>query len=175
MTGTVEIRETDAGDLPALERLYRDAFPEEDLVALVRDLLGGNVSVLSLAAFSKGAIVGHVAFTRCTAGADAVFVALLGPLAVAPDRQRQGIGRALVATGHDRLAAVGVAHVYVLGDPAYYSRLGFVREDNVRPPYELPEEWDGAWQSARFRDTTPAPEGTIDLPLVWLRRELWSP
>lgn len=177
MNKTIDIRETRSEDLPALERLYRVAFPDEDLLPLVRALLAGDQDVLSLAAVAGEVIVGHVAFTRCTIGEDGPRAALLGPLAVAPDRQRRGIARALVAAGHDRLAGEGIGHVFVLGDPAFYNRLGFTREDAVEPPYALPDEWDGAWQSLRLgmRDAAPPPAGGLMLPAVWLRPELWGP
>ena len=175
MNQPIDTRETGSEDLPALERLYRHTFPDEDLLPLVRDLLAGDQDVLSLAAIEGAAIVGHVAFTRCMIGADGLRAALLGPLAVAPDHQRQGIARAIVAAGHDRLAREGIGHVFVLGDPAFYSRLGFTREDAVNPPYALPDEWDGAWQSLGLLDGPPPPAGDLTLPAVWMRPELWGP
>jgi putative acetyltransferase len=175
MTAESEIRKTTPGDIPALERLYRATFPDEDLVVLVRELVSGAGDVLSLAAVADGAIAGHVAFTRCTIGESGTRAALLAPLAVAPDRQRQGLGRALVIAGFDRLSEESIPYVFVLGDPAYYSRLGFTREDAVMPPYALPPEWDGAWQSVRLRGATSPPPGSLDLPPVWLRPELWLP
>lgn len=49
----------------------------------------------------------------------------LAPLAVAPERQRQGIGAALVAAALAAAAGGGWRAVFVLGDPAYYRRFGF--------------------------------------------------
>jgi putative acetyltransferase len=175
MTAEPEIRETTPGDTSALERLYRATFPDEDLVALVRELVGGAGDVLTLAAVTDGTIAGHVAFTRCTIGESGTRAALLAPLAVAPDRQRQGLGRALVAAGFDHLSEESILYVFVLGDPACYSRLGFTREDAVMPPYALPPDWDGAWQSTGLRGAASPPPGSLDLPPVWLRPELWLP
>ncbi len=45
----------------------------------------------------------------------------LAPLAVLPERQGQGVGRALMEEGLRRVSAP----VLVLGDPAYYGRFGF--------------------------------------------------
>ena len=53
-------------------------------------------------------------------------IAGLAPLAVLPAAQRQGVGSALVREGLARCRAAGYAIVVVLGDPAYYSRFGFV-------------------------------------------------
>ncbi len=50
---------------------------------------------------------------------------LLGPLGIAPNLQGRGIGRALV--GHTLAQARDAGHrlVFLVGDPAYYGRLGF--------------------------------------------------
>ena len=175
MTAESEIRKTTPGDIPALERLYRATFPDEDLVVLVRELVSGAGDVLSLAAVADGAIAGHVAFTRCTIGESGTRAALLAPLAVAPDRQRQGLGRALVIAGFDRLSEESIPYVFVLGDPAYYSRLGFTREDAVMPPYALPPEWDGAWQSRILGDEAVPLTGRLSVPPQWLQPALWAP
>ena len=68
-----------------------------------------------------------------------------------------------------------IGHVYVLGDPNYYGRSGFLAEIEVSPPYPLPAEWDGAWQSIRLGDAEPPPEGTLQAPAPWTKPELWLP
>ena len=105
---------------------------------------------------------------------ESIFEPFYQVLGAEPDR-RQGLGRALVNAGFDRLAEESILYVFVLGDPAYYSRLGFTCENAVMPPYALPPEWDGAWQSVRLRGATSPPPGSLDLPPVWLRPELWLP
>ncbi|MEZ2351119.1 GNAT family N-acetyltransferase [Caballeronia sp. RCC_10] len=52
----------------------------------------------------------------------------LGPLSVAPMRQRQRIGSALTRNALARLRASGAARCFVLGDPAYYARFGLRTE-----------------------------------------------
>ena len=48
---------------------------------------------------------------------------MVGPVAVAPDRQGEGIGRALMARA---IAAAGPdAPLMLIGDPEYYGRFGF--------------------------------------------------
>jgi putative acetyltransferase len=49
----------------------------------------------------------------------------LGPIAVAPRHQGQGVGSALVQQGLELLRARGAAGCLVLGEPAYYGRFGF--------------------------------------------------
>lgn len=53
---------------------------------------------------------------------------LLGPLAIHPDRQGQGIGRALMSEGLDRARAQGWQAVVLVGDAPYYTRFGFRRD-----------------------------------------------
>ncbi len=175
MTEGVEIRESAAGDLPAIEALYPQAFPDEDLVPLVRALLAEGPLVLSLVADTASELVGHVLFTRCGLEDGTGEAALLAPLGVAPARQRQGIGSALARAGMRRLEDEGVAQVFVLGDPGYYGRLGFRPEARVPPPYPLPAEWREAWQSKCLKGAEPAPGGQLSLPQPWLRPELWAP
>lgn len=174
MSGTpARLRPARPEDVAAIERLYRAAFPDEDLVPLVRALLPA-APVLTLVAESDDALVGHIAFTRCGVGEGANDVALLGPLAVAPARQRQGIGGALMRDGLARLGNAGVGHVVVLGDPAYYGRFGFAREDRLMPPYPLPAEWGAAWQSLRLGGSAPTPAATLWVPAPWRQPALWG-
>jgi putative acetyltransferase len=44
---------------------------------------------------------------------------------VRPDRQRRGIGTALIEAGLDRLREMGAEGSVLVGDPAYYCRFGF--------------------------------------------------
>ena len=175
MADKLDIRDSLPDDVTSIEALYPDAFPDEDLLPLLRDLLREEPVVLSLVGIVDSALVGHVIFTTCGIAGRADTVALLGPLAVAPAWQRQGIGSALVHAGLRRLDAAGTSHVYVLGDPAYYKRLGFAPDDDVAPPYPLPEEWRGAWQSLSLRGDQPPLHGTLSVPQPWRQRALWGP
>ena len=82
-TSTFTIRESSMADRAAIETIYPEAFPEEDLLPVVRDLLRQPSGVLSLVAETDGGIIGHVIFTRCSID-EANNAALLGPLAVTP-------------------------------------------------------------------------------------------
>ena len=159
----------------AIESIYPEAFPDEDLVPVVHDLLQDEPVRISLVALLDGQIVGHVMFTHCSVKGNSTNVALLAPLAVKPGYQRQGIGSALVRKGHQQLGEMNSAKVFVLGDPAYYGRLGFETENNVSPPYELPKQWAGAWQSLSLQTEVEPVVGKLITPSQWLRRELWAP
>ena len=77
-----DIRESQETELGAIESLYAKAFPDEDLLPLVRDLLQNSVIVTSMVAVADSQIVGHLIFTRCGLVGDNVEIALLGPLGV---------------------------------------------------------------------------------------------
>ncbi len=169
----LEIRKASPDERAAIEQLYAAAFPDEDLIPLIRDLAGLGDEVVFLTARRDGALVGHIALTKARVAATPV--ALLAPLAVAPDHQRTGVGSALIRAGFDAMAKHGMAAVCTLGDPAYYGRFGFKPERFIIPPYELPEDWGDAWQSVRLGDEPPLCEGRIHLPSPWMHRGLWTP
>ncbi|PQO21839.1 N-acetyltransferase [Rhodobacteraceae bacterium WD3A24] len=161
-------------DHDAIAALYREAFPEEDLLPLLCGLLAGDGVLSLVAAGDDERVVGHVAFTDCAVAGDTARAALLGPLAVAGERQGRGIGSALVRAGLDRLAAAGPVRVFVLGDPTYYARFGFAPEAGIASPYPLPGEWAGAWQSLALGGAGPAPSGRLSVPPVWDDPALWA-
>jgi putative acetyltransferase len=53
-------------------------------------------------------------------------------VAVVPDRQRDGIGSALIETGLAQLRRQGSRGCVVLGEPGYYRRFGFAADPNLR-------------------------------------------
>ncbi|MGI9257977.1 MAG: GNAT family N-acetyltransferase [Gammaproteobacteria bacterium] len=173
------IRESRQDDLVAVESLYKEAFPNENLTPLVRDLLDDGLDAISLVGTIDEQLVGHVVFTKCGVAGKSVNLALLGPLAVAPSWQGQGIGSAIVRAGLQRVEDAGVDRVYVLGDPAYYGRFGFRAESSVQPPFpfpaDLPPEWEGAWQSKNVGKTTMSGAGKLSVPPPWLKPALWAP
>ncbi len=173
MNDNIQIRSAVAADLAALERLYPAAFPDEDLLTLLRDLAAAGPAVQSWIAMRDETIVGHVMFTDCSVAGSRARLTMLGPLAVTPTRQNQGIGTSLVRDVLARYRADGVDAALVLGDPTYYGRFGFVAEDGIRPPYDLPPEWNGAWQSLRLSESR-LPTGTIQLPALWYQKEYWA-
>jgi putative acetyltransferase len=90
-----------------------------------------------------GAVVGHVVCTRASV-ADRPVVAL-GPLAVAPARQRLGAGSALMHAVVGASDALGEPLVGLLGHLDYYPRFGFVpaEELGIHPPVA---EWGAHFQ-----------------------------
>lgn len=169
------IRQSTPEEAVAITGIYPAIFPEEDLQPLVRDLLQEGESVLSLVAVAEDEIIGHVVLTLCAVEGKADQIGLLGPLGILPDRQGQGIGRALVQAGFEAMKERGVTKVCVLGDPDFYSRYGFEAEKDIKPPYDLPAEWDGAWQSVTLDDNAAPLTGTLTPPKPWQNKALWLP
>jgi putative acetyltransferase len=100
--------------------------------ALVAALRAAGALTVSLVAEENGTLIGHVAFSPITIDGRNLRWFGLGPVSVSPDRQRQGIGSALVREGLDRLRADGASGCVVLGDPAYYRRFGFEIDHGLR-------------------------------------------
>jgi putative acetyltransferase len=78
---------------------------------------------LSLVAEQDGQVVGHVVCTR--GHVDRTPALGLGPLSVLPERQRSGVGAALMHAVLGAADALDEPLVALVGDPAYYGRFGF--------------------------------------------------
>ncbi len=121
------VREETAADIDAIRRLNRLAFGGPFEAGLVDRLRSEELVLSSLVADEGDAIVGHILFSDLSVTIDGwrVHAAALAPMAVEPQRQRQGIGSALVRAGLAAVARRSVEAVFVLGHPAYYTRFGF--------------------------------------------------
>ena len=122
------IRDETEADHAAVGRLHRLAFGGDAEARLVDALRQSGAAAVSLVAESGGVVVGHLLLSALEAPERAL---ALAPLAVLPDRQRQGVGSALVRAALTRAREGGWAAAFVLGDPAYYGRFGF-RADAAR-------------------------------------------
>ncbi|MDX5628317.1 MULTISPECIES: N-acetyltransferase [unclassified Brenneria] len=114
-------------DAAGIDSLLRRAFStgaEADLVHQLRE--DGQLTLGIVATDDEGGVIGYAAFSPVLIeGEDRQWVGL-APLAVEESLRRQGIGQQLVYEGLDALNEFGYTAVVVLGDPAYYSRFGFV-------------------------------------------------
>jgi putative acetyltransferase len=140
----VLIRRESAGDAEAIHAITAAAFarpdrpdqapPEARLVDELRESEAW-LPALSLVATGPGAgVIGHVLCTR--AHVEQAPVLALGPLTVRLDRQRAGVGSALVHAVLGAADALGEPLVALLGDPGYYRRFGFrlAAEYQIDPP-----------------------------------------
>ena len=141
--GGIVLRPEMAGDEAAVRTLLQEAFGGPAEATLVDHLRAkGDLAYALVAATASDEILGYVGFsllrienpegTRAGTG--------LAPLAVVPSHQRRGIGSALVRAGLDQLIARREEIVFVLGDPALYSRFGLSVEDGgaFTSPYAGP-------------------------------------
>jgi predicted N-acetyltransferase YhbS len=127
---------------PAIERVLDRAFgpgrfakPSE----LVRD-----ISVF-LPGLSRVALVGPAVLGVCRIYESAIDgrpVFFLGPLAVDPDSQHGGVGHALVKAALEACAADGRAGAVILmGEPSFFSTLGFTQVPARQIQMPCPVEW----------------------------------
>lgn len=128
----IRIRDRAESDSKAIGALHMAAFAATPFghsgeAELVRALHADGDVLVSRVAMMGDHVIGHAMFSRMKAIADgrSLSAAALGPVAILPDFQRRGFGAALITDGLDRLRAMDVSAVFVLGDPAYYERFGF--------------------------------------------------
>jgi putative acetyltransferase len=120
----VLIRREGPEDAAAIREITAAAFARPAEAALVDELRESEawLPALSMVADESG-VIGHVLCTRGHVGGAPVLA--LGPLTVRPDRQRTGVGSALMHAVLGAGDALGEPLAALLGDPGYYGRFGF--------------------------------------------------
>ncbi|BAU64307.1 GCN5-related N-acetyltransferase [Stanieria sp. NIES-3757] len=125
----IYIREASDSDLNTVLLVERSAFGRDDEAELVKNLVADPSAkpILSLLAFKDDRPVGHILFTTAHLinSSSQASIAILAPLAVVSDAQKQGIGGKLIERGLQLLAQSEVDLAFVLGYPEYYRRHGF--------------------------------------------------
>ncbi|WP_309085530.1 N-acetyltransferase [Chelativorans sp.] len=162
----MEIRSELPGDVDGIRAVTTAAFQsaehssgtESAIIDALRD--AGALSI-SLVALVDDELVGHVAVSPITVNGEDHGWAGLGPVSVLPDRQKQGIGDALIRKGLETLKADGARGCVVLGDPAYYRRFGFEHDAHLRLDGVPPE----FFMQLTFEGETPA--GTVAYHLAF--------
>ncbi len=172
----IDIRLEEPSDVAVIERLTRKAFldaphtshTEQFIIAELRkagrltiSLVavdagdGGRLEPLSAPGCSGRSIVGHVALSPVTLsdGSDRWYG--LGPIAVLPRCQGQGVGSRLVERALAELRGIGAAGCVVLGEPGFYGRFGFKAEPSLVLP-DVPAEY---FQAIAFEGAIPV--GTV--------------
>jgi len=127
------IRTEQVMDISKIHAINRAAFNSATEADVVDVLRSGAESVISLVAEEDGEIVGHIMFSpvQLTGSAADVRAMALAPMAVTPERQRAGIGSALVRAGLAECQRLGIDAVFVVGHPTYYPRFGFKSASSV--------------------------------------------
>ena len=140
----VRIREERPEDIATIHDVECLAFGRENEADLVDALRRAGKVILSLVATKNQQVVGHILFSPAILEheGEVVDVAALGPVAVLPERQNEGIGSRLVRSGLRDCLDKGYDVVFLIGHPNYYPRFGFVSAatKGIRYEREVPDE-----------------------------------
>jgi putative acetyltransferase len=152
----IEITNETAADVAAIRAVTISAFLHAPHTShteqfIVDALRGAGQLTLSLVAKVDGTVVGHIAISPVSVSDGATGWYGLGPLSVAPEYQRRGIGSRLVGEALRLLRERGAAGCVLLGEPRYYHRFGFRIDPNLKLP-GVPSEY---FQAISFEDLRP--------------------
>lgn len=133
-------------DMTAIPALNMKAFGRAAEGEIIDKLRRSCPEILSLVADDNGQVAGHILFSPVVIeGEKGRLIGMgLGPMAVLPELQRQGIGAQLIETGLSMLRQRGCSFVVVVGHPDYYPRFGFERASK----YPLSCQWDNLPEEA---------------------------
>ena len=137
----VTIRRERRSDIPAREALLDAAFGASRFAKAAERLREGRVAAdgMAFVAIEHGQLVGTVRLWQVSAGRGRPAL-LLGPLAVAADARKRGIGTALMRHALRQARRQGCRAVLLVGDAPFYGRFGFSAEKTAAlwlpGPYE---------------------------------------
>lgn len=150
----VTVRAAVSADLEAIRAVHRAAFPTDDESRLAALIVERRNDRISLLATLDERPVGHVLFSPATVewdgGEPTSLSALgLGPMAVVPEFQRQGIGSELIRRGLADCRIADCELVVVFGSAEFYGRFGFVpaRRFGLRSEYGGGDHFQVQWLS----------------------------
>ena len=129
------IRPEEPADHPAMENLIRDAFwdvyrPGASEHLLIHKLRQdpSYLPQFSFIAELGGQPAGGIWYALCAIekpDGTRIPIPTLGPIGVAPEFQKRGVGSALIRHTVPLVKAAGYPGIVIFGDPAYYGRFGF--------------------------------------------------
>ncbi len=122
-----DYRETETLTREAFWNIYKPGC-DEHLVAHKLRKTCAFIGELDLVACKGERIVGNIMYTRAKVigpNGEARKVLCLGPVSVLPEHQGKGIGGSLIRKSIARARELGFSGVFLMGNPAYYSRFGF--------------------------------------------------
>ena len=139
------IRKETAKDIQDIRKLNDLVFSGPAEGTIVDAIRERSPESLSLVAVLNEKIVGHIFFSPVEiTGLKSIQAMGLGPMAVLPEYQKQGIGTALIKQGIIQLQELGCIVVVVLGHVEYYPKFGF----SAASRHNLKCQWDGVPDSA---------------------------
>ena len=119
------------GDEAEVEWLFDTAFAPGRTALSSYRLREGVEPVRELCLVARDdydAVAGAIRLWPVRLGAQGAPALLLGPVAVHPTRQGEGLGAILMTEALDRARAAGWTRVVLVGDEPYYRRFGFTAE-----------------------------------------------
>ncbi len=139
----VSIRKHRPADVLGIREVNTLAFGQPDEADLVERLRERCQELVELVAVLGDEIIGHIVFSPATieCGKRTVTGAALGPMAVMPKHQRQGVGTKLVRSGVSILQQSDCTFLVVIGHPAFYPRFGFrpASQFGVQCDWDVPD------------------------------------
>ena len=140
----IVIRHETLADFEAIQKVNLRAFEQSNEGNIVDALRVAGALTISLVALHDNQIVGHIAFSPVTIeSGDGSFTVLgLGPMAVLPEHQNEGIGSQLVEAGLKECLRLGHEIVVVIGHLEYYPRFGFfpAGPSDIKWEHVVPED-----------------------------------
>lgn len=136
----INIRLEEEKDYQRVEEIARAAFNYNDRIErgrigcpyehwMVHELRNrdGIANLSIVAQLENGTIAGHIICSHAVVKRDDQVLPVLnfGPLSVAPEFQRQGIGKVLVRGMIERAKKLGYGAILFFGRPEYYPQFGF--------------------------------------------------
>lgn len=122
---SIVLREMTANELVLVGTIHASAFGRDEEARLPHAIVSAGHDVISVVAALGDYLVGHALFTALQ-GADRALA--LGPVAVVPEHQGEGVGSRMIRFGLELAEERGWRSVFVLGEPEFYGRLGFRAE-----------------------------------------------
>lgn len=135
MIENLNVRVATPADAAVIRDLNTRAFGRPDEAQMIDQLERDQDAVVQIVAEADGQVIGYAMFYAL-----GVFQRLgaagLGPMAVDPWAQREGVGKKLISSALAYLQQSGVPIVFVLGHADYYPKLGFSVAETE--PFETP-------------------------------------
>ena len=121
------IREAQESDLEEVFNLIHSAFGNRAESDLVKQLISDGDVLINLLVESLDTIIGNVVVSKITMEPDiGLFCGGVAPVSVVPDQQSSGVGSKLMTAAINESKKMGIDALFLLGDPNYYKRFGFV-------------------------------------------------
>lgn len=118
----MHLRALTAHDEIALSVLLDTTFGGPEMYRFAQGLRAENAVAMERIAYEGDTILGYICCSRMTLPEDWWALSIL---AISPLYHKRGMGRELVARGMNHARREGAQAVVVVGDPGYFSRVGF--------------------------------------------------